>query len=95
MRLQYTKHNFNIYKAPDGFIVHNIKKNFEDGHTHLQSFNTGKYLIELAFHKSIPRHLDRYHLISLIRISDDEEYQRKVEELLKNKKKKQRYINRM
>lgn len=88
-----SKQNYNIYKASGGFIIHNTAKEFKDGHTHLNSFKSAKYLVDLVIHKSIPYHLDRYRLISLTRITEDEEYKRKIMELLQNKRPKSNYIN--
>lgn len=88
-----SKQNYNIYKASGGFIIHNTAKEFKDGHTHLNSFKSAKYLVDLAIHKSIPYHLDRYRLISLSRITEDEEYKRKILELLQNKRTKSNYVN--
>lgn len=89
----YSKQSYKIYRADGGFIVHNTDKMFEGGHTHLTSFKSAKYLVDLALHKSIPYHLDSYRLISLMRISQDEEYRAKILELVGNKKKKEKYIN--
>lgn len=92
----YQKKNFSIVKIDkSGYIVINKNKPFEDGHTHLESFKAAKMIIDLAINKSIPRHLSQYLLISLIRISEDEEYIRKLRELVGNKKNKtqQNYYN--
>lgn len=89
----YCKHSYQIYKASGGYIVYNTNKDFQNGHTHLTSFKSAKYLIDLCLHKSIPFHLDRYRLISLSRITDDELYQKKIMDLLTNKKPKVSYIN--
>ncbi len=71
----YRKGPFNVYSDHSGeFIIHNIRKDFQNGHTHIREFNTAKYLINLATHKSIPRRCLKYFIESLIRISDDKEY---------------------
>lgn len=90
----YSKRTFNVYRVADGYIVHNTGKEFSEGHTHLDSFKSAKYLIDLAIHKSIPHHLDRYRLMSLVRISEDAGYQMKIMELVTNKKNKTSYVNR-
>ena len=89
----YAKQAFKVYRADGGYVVHNTDKKFEDGHTHLTSFKSAKYLIDLALHRSLPYHLDTYRLISLMRISIDEEYRAKIMELVSNKKRKDRYVN--
>lgn len=96
MKQIYSKDEFKMYQsADDGFIVHNTKKDFEDGHTHLKSFNQAKYLIDMVRWKRVPHHLSEYLLRSLIRISDDEKYQLEVLELLESKKAKdkQSHVN--
>ncbi len=88
----YSKAEYIIIKVSNCFIIINRKKGFASGHSHIKSFSTAKYLIDLAIHKSIPNHLSQYLLISLSRISEDREYQAKIEALLKNKgNRKQRY----
>ena len=89
----YKKKNFVIIQVRNGFIVYNLDKDFPDGHTHLTSFGSAKYLINLALAHSIPNHLDKYRLTSLIRISDDAIYQEKILSLIQNKKQKQQYFN--
>lgn len=78
----YKKKNYKIYSAGNEFIIHNSNKPFNDGHSHVKNFKTCVYLINLSIHKSIPHHLNTYFLVSLLRISDDKEYQRKIQELL-------------
>lgn len=92
----YQKKNFAIIKIEkSGYIVINKNKDFEDGHTHLESFKAAKMIIYLAINKLIPNHLSQYLIISLIRISEDSDYIKKLETLLANKKNKtqQNYYN--
>ena len=67
---------FNIYKMGNNdFIIHNTKKEFSEGHTHITNFKTAKYLINLAIHKSFPeRTLSNRLIDSIIRISTDNAY---------------------
>jgi len=92
----YKKKNYNIYAFDNEYVVHNINTNFKDGHTHIKNFKTAKFIIDLAIHKSIPHHLNPYLLESLRRISDDEEYKNKIQELLDTKASKDKiyYYNR-
>ena len=64
----------------NGYIVHNTKKEFKSGHTHLNNFSTAKYIAYLALYKRLPkkRHLSPYLIESVIRISDDPEYTNKM-----------------
>lgn len=89
----YKKKNFVIIRVRNSFIVYNLDKTFEQGHTHLTSFGSAKYLINLALAKSIPYHLDKYRLTSLVRISTDPAYQEKVSQLIQNKKQKPQHYN--
>lgn len=70
---------YNIYSDKKGnYIVHNTKKEFSKGHTHINNFNTAKYLATLALKNKIPSRLGRYQLISLIRISNSKTYKIKL-----------------
>lgn len=74
MVLLYKKREFRIYGNNDEYIIHNSKKEFSDGHTHINNYKTAKWLINLAIHKSIPNRKKKYFLESLIRISTDNTY---------------------
>jgi len=87
----YSKRHFVIFRSYNGFIVYNTKKSFNDGHTHLNSFNSAKYIIALALNGKVPNDLDRYRLVSLMRITDSLEYKGRIERLLENKNKKDHY----
>ena len=102
--LIYKKRNFNVYDSGrDQYIIHNSNYEFDIAHTHIRSFKRCKFLINLALHKSIPKHLSDYLLTSLIRISDDPDYIIKLVDMrAKNKEnrkgtsykdKKKYYIN--
>lgn len=82
----YTKNGFIIFRAKSGFIVYNTCKEFSNGHTHLCSFGSAKYLINMAINKRVPNNLDIYRLISLTRITTDEFYIQKIEKLINTKK---------
>ena len=87
----FKKANFNLYSDYNGeYIIHNTHKEFSKGHTHIKNYNTAIYLINLAHHKSVPhRHL-KYFIESLIRISDDCEYIKKLKETLGSQKMKKK-----
>ena len=88
MNVVYRKKNFNIYSAGSEFIIHNTKCEFSQSHTHINNFKTAKYLVDLAIHRSIPHHLHHYFLVSLYRLSDNEEYTRKIKALIDAKENK-------
>lgn len=84
VKMTRVKH-MNIYTdfKDDAYIVHNTRHAFEDAHTHIKNLNTAKYIAQLAAYKRLPKkgHLSEYLLISLIRISDDNNYIRQLNEL--------------
>lgn len=91
----YSKKNFAIIDMDEGYIVINKDKEFKQGHTHITNFNTAKYLIDMVLYSRIPYHLPIYLLISLQRLSTDERYKAKIEDLITNKKNKEsKYVNR-
>ena len=68
----YERKEYAIYKVKHGYIVHNTKKNFEEGHTHIHTFNKAKSLIDLAVRKKLPNTPRKWEIESLIRIVKDE-----------------------
>jgi hypothetical protein len=70
------------------FMVINTKKPFKKGHTHLKSFDMAKYLIFLVRAEKINSGLKPYLLTSLTRLSDNEDYITKVNEILAGKRQK-------
>ena len=85
MNIIYSKKNYNIYKiSRQSFIIHNTKKKFEDGHTHIKNYKTAKYLIDLCIHRSIPdRHLSDYLLESIIRLSTNIDYIKQIKQKMR------------
>jgi hypothetical protein len=94
MNQVYSKDEFKMYRADDGYIVHNSNKDFQDGHTHLKSFEQGKFVIDMVRWKRIPHHLSLYLLKSLFRIAVDEDYKSEVMELIATKESKSRNVYR-
>ena len=70
----YQNPDFKIYKAGDGYIVHNKHKNFKDGHTHVKNYDICMIMIKLIERKEMPKSKNRYFIQSLIRISNDKKY---------------------
>ena len=67
----------------NGYIVYNKHKKFKEGHTHINNFNTAKYIAHLSLYKLKPKnnHLSNYLFESLIRVSDDEKYIEMIKKL--------------
>ena len=80
MNIIYSKKHFNLYKVGrNSFIIHNINKEFKYGHTHINNYNTAKFLINLALYKTVPdKNMSKYLYQSLIRISSDQTYINKI-----------------
>lgn len=78
----YQNNHFKVYKSEDGFIIHNIDKGFEKGHTHVQKYTTCMILIKLLVNKRTPKSRSRYFLESLMRLCDDENYKQQIQQLL-------------
>lgn len=91
----YSKNEFIIIKVGNEYVVINRNKDFKNGHSHIKNFNTAKYIIDMVIHKRIPNHLPIYLLISLLRISDDDDYKTKIQDLIDVKNNRnQKYTNR-
>lgn len=78
----YQNTNYKVYKTEDGFIVHNIYKDFKKGHTHVQKYETCMIMIKLLKNKRMPKSKSRYFIESLLRLSDDDNYSNELEQLL-------------
>ena len=74
----YQRGAFAIQEVSDGYIVWNMEKDFQDGHTHITDLDTAKRLISLSVHKEVPRRLSRYLRLSLIRLSSDSDYTARI-----------------
>ena len=75
----YKKKYFNLYSNQEGYIIHNTHKDFQKGHTHINNYNTAKFLINLALYKTVPdKNMSKYLYQSLIRISSDQSYINKI-----------------
>ena len=51
----YQKNEYIILKVKRGYIVYNTKKPFENGHTHLHSFEMSKTSIDNSIRKKRPK----------------------------------------
>ncbi len=79
-----------------GFIVYNTKKNWENGHSHLNSRAISESVIKNVIYKRKPKTNNLYVLKSHARVSNDEKYIKFIEELIevKKSKSKNKYVNR-
>lgn len=75
-------HDFKVYRASYGYIVHNTHKDFAEGHTHVENYNTCMVLIKLVERKQLPKSKSKHFIESLIRISDDRKYVNMISDLM-------------
>ena len=79
----YQRKEYSIYRVRYGFIVHNTKKRFREGHTHVYNFHKAKSLIDLAINMKVPQKADKWEIESLVRISKNVEYIEKLKKEIK------------
>lgn len=78
----YERKEYAIYRVKRGYIVHNTKKHFEEGHTHIHNYNKAKSIIDLAVRKKMPNTPRKWEIECLLRIVKDEKYKEKLRSLL-------------
>ncbi|MBU5337297.1 hypothetical protein [Intestinibacter bartlettii] len=84
----YEREGYIILRMKRGYIVYNTKKNFENGHTHIQSFEIAKTIIDNNIRKKRPKTNSIYLIESHIRVTNDSKYKKMLEELLASKEDK-------
>lgn len=95
----YEREHFIILKVKSGkkigYIAYNTKKEWEEGHTHLDSFNMAKTIIDNVIKRKRPKTKNLYLLNSHIRLSDSPAYDRFINDMInaRKNKKKQGYRN--
>ena len=92
----YEKEHYIILKVKSGkkigYIAYNTRKEWEDGHTHLESFNMAKTIIDNVIKHKKPKTKNLYLLQSHIRLTDNPSYVKFINELI-DAKKNRRKIN--
>lgn len=90
----YEKQNYIILKVKSGkkigYIAYNTRKEWEEGHTHLESFNMAKTIIDNVIKHKKPKTKNLYLLQSHIRLTDDPSYVKFINELVDAKKNKRK-----
>ena len=90
----YEKQNYIILKVKSGkkigYIAYNTRKEWEEGHTHLESFNMAKTIIDNVIKHKKPKTKNLYLLQSHIRLTDDPSYVKFINELVDAKKSKRK-----
>lgn len=95
MDLVYTKKNFKVFysKEHKNYIVYNMKKPFQEGHTHLQKYEQTQYAIDCVLKNKIPKKTNKYFLISLLRLAKDKKYMERLQRIIDGKEPKEVYYN--
>lgn len=84
----YSRKEYIILAVKKGYVVYNKRKPFEQGHSHLRSFNMSNTIIENCIMKKTPKTNNLYLLESHVRVSNDAKYIRMIEELIEAKRNK-------
>ena len=90
----YEKEHYIILKVKSGkkigYIAYNTKKEWEEGHTHLESFNMAKTIIDNVIKHKKPKTKNLYLLQSHIRLTDNPSYVKFINEIIDAKKNKRK-----
>ena len=78
----FQRKEYSIYRAGDGFIIHNSNGEFEKHHTHIRSFKKAKSIVDLCIRKKLPDKPNIWEIESLIRIVKDKVYKDRLRSLL-------------
>ena len=70
----YERDGYIILRVKRGYIVYNTRKRFENGHTHIQSFEMAKTIIDNNIRKKRPKTNSIYLIESHIRVTKDSKY---------------------
>lgn len=85
MKKIYENKQFIVLQKPktNSFILYNKHKEFSCGHTHINNYNTVRWIMRLYTQRTIPYNMkSKYLLVSLLRISNDKDYSNQIEQLL-------------
>lgn len=91
--------NVIIKPSSGGFLVINLTKlnkyGFKNAHTHIKSRMVAKTIKANVMYNRFPKTRNQYLLTSHIRVSNNESYIKKIEQLIDTRKNKgkQQYIN--
>lgn len=91
--------NVIIKPSSGGFLVINLTKvnkyGFEKAHTHIKSKMVARTIKNNVMYNRFPKTRNQYLLTSHIRVSNNENYIKKIEQLIDTRKNKgnQKYVN--
>lgn len=78
--VRYSKYGYIIFRSATGWIAYNTAKQFKKGHTHLNNFHSAKDAIRFCYECRVPMKADVYYLISLQRLTTNNEYFNKLQQ---------------
>ena len=96
MRKVYAKQEYIILYSEerDNYTVYNTKKEWSEGHTHINSMKQAQYLIDCCSKNKMPEKVNKYFLVSLSRITNDKKFKDRLLRRIDNIKHKDKYYNR-
>lgn len=63
------------------YVLYNKEKPFKIGHTHINNYNTTRWIMKIYQQRKLPDKIKSLYLLkSLLRISNDEKYSVKVQQ---------------
>ena len=72
----------------DTYVVHNTRKPFKTGHTHIRSYSTAEYIAKMIAYHKLPRDCkNKYLLESLIRLETDPDHIKILQSILRKSRK--------
>lgn len=86
----YSHGDFIVFKTGSGYVVYNMSKPFETGHTHIRNRKSAIDAVNFVIYSRIPKRTSDYYLLSLIRLSTDEKYIEHIQSLRDTRKAKGR-----
>ena len=78
----FQRKEYSIYKASDGYIIHNTNGEFKNHHTHVRTFSKAKSLVDLCIRKKLPNTPRAWEIESLMRLTRNHAYYNKLRDLL-------------
>ena len=97
MKKVFTKKHMVVLEATNNgatnYIVINTKKQFEEGHTHIRTYEQALYLVDCILKNKIPKKCNKYFLESLIRLATNKKYIEQVQARLNGDKQFNSYHN--
>lgn len=95
VKLVYQKKYLQVFHREENneYMVVNMRKQWEEGHTHIHSYKQAQYLVDCELGKKLPNNVNRYFLVCLKRITKDTKYMEQVDRKLDNIENKDKYYN--